>query len=298
VGCAPRSRTYSNSSGPEGVPFDFVNENGSVTGPTDSADVTTEKCTILSLDPVDDPHIRFAPFGLRRRNKYIDQASEGDPNSKWDYELSYFIQYEESGRQMREGMILPIRSVKQIPFDGLSALIRLSDKWNKKHGLSFTDAFPELASVDAPFENADVLSATRILDAESKRTGDAFEAAGLKIPAEIAVRCGVLLILGVQLYFWIHLHEFGNRLEREAGYDVAWIGVYSSWPARGMLFASVVALPISTVILLSYRGLSMTEDKWLAWSILVTSNVASLLISYFVFKALPESPSGKTLTCK
>jgi hypothetical protein len=42
----------------------------------------------------------------------------------------------------------------------------------------------------------------------------------------------------------------------------------------------------------------MTEDKWLAWSILVTSNVASLLISYFVFKALPESPSGKTLTCK
>jgi hypothetical protein len=167
-------------------------------------------------------------------------------------------------------------------------LIQCSTKWNQKHKLAFKDAFRELAAVYGPMENADIGTAERILDAEAKRTGDAFEAAGLKIPAEVAVRCGVLLVLGVQLYMLIHLREFGNRLDREAGFEVAWIGVYSSGLARVMLFVSLVLLPACTVVLLSILGLTMTEHKRIAWTALVLSNAASLALSCLISRASPE----------
>jgi hypothetical protein len=172
--------------------------------------------------------------------------------------------------------------------DGHKLLTQLSPQWEKKYKLRFKDAFPELAAVESPFETADIASAERILQAEAKRTGEAFEAAGLKIPAEVAARCGVLLVLGVQLYLLIHLREFGNRLDRDAGYEVAWIGVYFSRLARLMLMVSLLLLPATTVALLSIRGLRMTELKWLAWAALVASNTVSITLGYFIFKVLPE----------
>jgi hypothetical protein len=125
----------------------------------------------------------------------------------------------------------------------------LSANWTHKHGRQFKDAFRELAAVDEAFDDSSIASAERILAAEAKRTGDAFEAMGLKIPAEIAVRCGVLLILAVQLYLWLHLHEFGNRMEREAGFEVAWIGVYFSRPARFAFIGTLLVLPACTMVL-------------------------------------------------
>jgi hypothetical protein len=163
---------------------------------------------------------------------------------------------------------LPVIEFGHIWLDPQALLIQRSEKWKDKNGRTFRDAFRELVSVDGPFENADIGTAERILDAEAKRTGEAFEAAGLKIPAEVAVRCGVLLVLGIQLYLLIHLREFGNRLDREAGYEVAWMGVYSSRLARVMLLISLLLLPACTVIVLGIRGLSMTEHRRIAWLLL------------------------------
>jgi hypothetical protein len=130
-------------------------------------------------------------------------------NDKWDYEFSF-----SSNPAIIPGVWLvklPIREFKQIDLDGHQLLTKQSTHWDQKYKVPFKDAFRELAAVDAPFEDSPVSSAEKILDAEAKRTGEAFEAAGLKIPADIAVRCGVLLVLGVQFYVLIHLREFGNR---------------------------------------------------------------------------------------
>ena len=169
-------------------------------------------------------------------------------------------------------------------------LTRLLPAWASKYNHSFKDAFRELAAVYGPLQDVPLASAELILDGEAKRTGDTFEAAGLKIPADLAVRCGVLLILGVQLYMLIHLREFGSRLDRNPGFEVAWIGVYTSQLARAMLFASLLLLPACTVILLSVRGFQMTESRWLGWTIAVGSNVASILLSTLIFRALPDQP--------
>jgi hypothetical protein len=210
----------------------------------------------------------------------------GQSHPGWDYEFTGFFKLLPAGQEVR--VFLPVRRLKEIEFNPQKALIRRSEKWKEKDGRSFKDSFRALSAVYEPLENADIGSAERILDAEAKRTGDAFEAAGLKIPAEVAVRCGVLLVLGVQLYFLIHLREFGNRLDRNAGFEVAWIGVYSSKLARVMILISLLLLPACTVVLLSYRGFSMTEHKRLAWAALVASNAGTVVVSYLIFHALPK----------
>lgn len=187
---------------------------------------------------------------------------------------------------------MPVSNLVTIPIDGHKLLTRLSPEWDQKYKLRFKDAFPELASVDGPFENADLLSATLTLKAEADRTGDAFEAAGLKIPAEAAVWCGILLIFGVQLYMLIHLREFGNRVDREAGFEVAWIGVYVSHLARVILFVSLLVLPACTIVLLSRRLFRMIETRWLGWVIFVASICASMTLSFLIFRALPEPRSS------
>ena len=243
-------------------------------------------------------HPRDAAHAADRRWMVLVPANEDRVRSlalsdRWRFEFSdtpFTITQAEKRKtsQLRVTVLLPARESREIQFDGQRVLIHRSPSWHNKRKMPFKDAFRELASVSGPFENADIISAEKILDAEAKRTGDAFEAVGLKIPAEVAVRCGVLLVLGVQLYLLIHLREFGNRLDREAGYEVAWIGVYSSKLARVMLLVSLLLLPACTVVLLSFRGLSMTEHKQIAWAALAASNLGTIVLSYLVFHALPK----------
>lgn len=275
-----------------GKPEDcFASDNASDPfGDGEGFEFNKTKCEIRPHDPsrkAEQVEMSFwEPVGIKK------DAIADLGQKKWRYE---FITERVIPQATTQKVFLPVRAVFHVDFHPQEVLIRRSEKWQGKNGEAFKDAFRELASVDESFEDADILSAVRILDAEAKRTGDAFEAMGLKIPAEVAVRCGVLLVIVVQLYLWIHLHEFGNRLDRDAGFDVAWIGVYFSKSARAMSFVSLVVLPACTVVLLSIRGLELTEDKRLAWVALVVSNAVSLVLSYFILKVLPQplSPSTK-----
>lgn len=218
----------------------------------------------------------------------------------WSYSFAGLIGPTEKASE-RWRLFLPSRDSQEVKLDGQRAIIRMSgipEKWAERDGRRFKDAFRQLASLDESLENLDLETSERILYGEAKRSGDAFEAAGLKIPADVAVRCGVLLVLAVQLYMLIHLREFGTRPEREAGFDVAWIGVYTSGPARIMMLISLLILPACTVVLLSIRGLAMTEHKRVAWSALIASNAASLVLSYLILGVLPQPPTPASPTAE
>jgi hypothetical protein len=187
---------------------------------------------------------------------------------------------------------VPVKSVRVLRLDPQRVLLRRFSSWANKYKMPFKEAFRELAAVDEPFETADLESAKNILAADAEREGDSFEAVGMKIPAEIAVQFGALFVLGVQLYMWIHLHEFGNRIERAAGFDVAWIGVYDSHPARFVFLSTLLVLPWTTVVILSYKWLHLRSDhrpSW--WAIAIAANVASLLLTYLIFRVLPKATS-------
>jgi len=257
--------------------------------------------TPCEIRPIDTPPPTAATNATPQREMQFQRATSSDYDGAhqlildrlktpdWQYEFGYMRLLDEKAPRFFF-FILPVRQFKEVGYDGHRIITQQFPRWRQNDRRFFKDAFPELADVYEPFKDVPISSAANILQAESKRTGDAFEAAGLKIPADMAVRCGVLLVLGVQLYMLIHLREFGSRLDREAGFEVAWIGVYVSRLARLMLFSSLLVLPACTVVLLSVRALTMTEHSRLAWAALIASNAASLALAYFLFKVLPQPP--------
>jgi hypothetical protein len=251
--------------------------------------VTRLECNIQPLSDYHDvfSHYVFFKFYTKLAPETILKQASGSEGC-----FMTVTNFEDSGSALT--LIMPVSRFAHFPVDGQKLLVQRSSQWGQKYKLGFKDAFPELASVDGPFEDADIGSAERILGAEAKRTGDAFEAAGLKIPAEVAVQFGVLLIPGVQLYMLVHLREFGNRVDRDAGFEVAWIGVYVSRLARVMPFLSLLVLPAATILLLSVREFHMFQKQWLGWLIAVASNCASITLSTFIFRSLPERPSVST----
>jgi ABC-type glycerol-3-phosphate transport system permease component len=93
----------------------------------------------------------------------------------------------------------------------------------------------------------------------------------------------VLILLSLQLYLWLHLHELTTRIEPDAeGWNVAWIGVYRTRAALAVAVVSCLVLPVLAAITLAYR-LSSTSFQYrrtlltMSW----TAVLASLLIGLF-----------------
>lgn len=251
-------------------------------------------CKVSQFTRVDKPKIYLR---FRTVDRMLDQPFAIPGQADWGFEFfGAGAIFTEKNVNYGPEVISPLRHVVKIAFDEHQSLTKESPKWSAKHNLHFKDAFRELTAVDEPFAESTIGSAERILAAEMKREGDALEAMGLKIPAELAVRFGILLVLGVQLYMWIHLHEFGNRAERDAGFEVAWIGVYFSRSAQVVFLTSVLVLPWVTVVVLSYRGIRLISDnEWIAWPIVLLGNIVSLSLSYLIFQVLPkQSPPTAT----
>src|SRR5206468_8659055 len=77
------------------------------------------------------------------------------------------------------------------------------------------------------------------------------EFAGLKFPV---ARWGVLVILLVQLYFWLLVRELNAKINptEAPGLDVAWIGVFARRSARFTFLSSLFA-PTAGIAVLTYQ---------------------------------------------
>jgi len=149
------------------------------------------------------------------------------------------------------------------------AIIRLFRK-NKPVGGSFEHSFPELDDLTKNFEGIRIDHFDPILKAEQSRAGESFEAFGIKFPAASTTRWGILVILAVQLYFWIHLHELGRKLKPDdPGWEVAFIGMYNSRPSQAIFAISAYVLPVCAVAGLGVRGLFIGSFHWPYWLLLV-----------------------------
>ena len=69
-----------------------------------------------------------------------------------------------------------------------------------------------------------------------------------------------------QLYFWVHLYELSPKLkEGDPGWNVAWIGVYQSLPARILFLCSTALLPTLTIVTLGNHALK--EAGRVVWGV-------------------------------
>jgi len=119
----------------------------------------------------------------------------------------------------------------------------------------FQTAFPDLALAvgNNEYQTWDDL---RKLLADQTGRGDSFEAFGLKFPASQITVWGMLVILFVQLYFAVYLIQLSQKeltLENP-GAEVPWVGINMSFAGRALYFATALALPVVTVVLLVARA--------------------------------------------
>jgi hypothetical protein len=180
--------------------------------------------------------------------------------------------------------LLPV-PISETTLDVQPALIRTHPYWKPgAFSRSFSDLDKATASVqDRSFEGI----SSNLQEEASKPKTESFEVFGVKFPVEKATRWGILLIVGIQLYLWIHLHELSPKLkEGDAGWDVAWIGVYRSLPARTLFVSSTALLPVLTIGALGNNALRGATP--LVWAVYITALLASLVLAYLIARSVPR----------
>ena len=156
------------------------------------------------------------------------------------------------------------------------ALIRrFQDRWRRG---SFSDVFRELDSIALEYKDLQLDRIERILQHEEDRRRDPFEAFGVKFPPDKTARWGVLLILGIQMYFFIHLAEYRRLHIRDN--SVAWIGSYRQTFARIIFTASSFVLPVGVVLFVALRGhlFQIPRSNWIAGTIAVGISILLALL--------------------
>lgn len=128
-------------------------------------------------------------------------------------------------------------------------LIKTYTKYPWRH-TDFADAFRELDEGTNGFQDLDFDHLKNVLRLQEKNSQDTFQAFGVRFPIETTSRWGLLILLAIQLYFWMHLAQFRSRGFSKS--DVAWIGCYSEWLPRILFLLTAVVVPVGVVIFLLF----------------------------------------------
>jgi hypothetical protein len=251
-------------------------------------------------------------------------AKGPDPNEKWVYydgevsatprgapvELKLNLTsdsgaYEGTVDEGRTTITLPVTAIEECEIDR-AALKRIFPNWGTE---SFDKAFPDLAKALGSFYEVSIEDMKDRLSQETGKGEESFELFSLKLPVRQLTTWGALILLSLQLYFYLHLSELSKKLGvDDPGWDIPWIGMYESRISRSLFFLSSCAIPTVVVGLLAfYSSSSMLRDlpSWsalrdnkllVAWMCCFAVAVfASALLSFLSWKYRPRvSPADDT----
>ena len=208
----------------------------------------------------------------------VDGIKKLDQDVPTSYQLHGTIS---AGR--RYNLYFPIEQVEPKGVDGQALLFRgKADVWHRGY---FKNSFRELNALLQGTANLTWEEAgERVADDEVHAPAESFDALGMKFPARVSLDWAVLVLLCVQWYLWAQLYEFRRRLqEQDEGWDVAWIGMYCSFPARALLMISALALPVMASLSIGVRRLYLPQAVWLSRTELVLGVVLSLALARAIF---------------
>jgi hypothetical protein len=145
---------------------------------------------------------------------------------------------------MVAGELVKVAANRHFTARGNGLLVGLESTWTCTN--RYAVCFRELAEIAAGREHYALKDLSQWLDDELAHTEPRqIDVFGIKFPAGAQFEWGIILIVVVQLYFWLHVRELSPRLEGgHPGLDVAWPGLYPSWAAYAVVWGSVVAVPL------------------------------------------------------
>lgn len=148
---------------------------------------------------------------------------------------------------------LPVIAIEQCDINR-AALQKVFPNWGVG---SFDESFPELSKVIGSFYEVSIEEIKDRLSQETGKGEESFEVFGLKLPVGQLTTWGTLILLSLQLYFYLHLSELSKKLGvDDPGWNVPWIGMYQSRPSRSLFFLTCCAVPTVVIALLAISSSS------------------------------------------
>jgi WD40 repeat protein len=197
---------------------------------------------------------------------YASPLSEIDINRVWleDTDDNTRVTMHATGKSGEKITIVPasidIRvpmQIKRVQFDLRSSLSKRADEkgliWLPQ--ASFDRAFPALASLTRNIQSTKFSDLFIHLQEEKNRAGEKLEIIGLKIPVASLNIAGFVILLGLQLYLWIHLHAFrAMNIPVTSLALVPWIGLYPDRASRVCYFMSATVLVVASCFVLLFAA--------------------------------------------
>jgi hypothetical protein len=144
-------------------------------------------------------------------------------------------------------------------------------------GYPFVESFPDLSRATIGRSEEDIDTLAHQIFAEASKSAEAFEALGIKFPAEQVTRWGMVILISVQLYLFMYLRRLSNKLRPDdAGWDAPWIAMDPSLMARLILFITIVLLPIGVAVLLAAQPFFDDFDPRFGWRYFAAERLRSM----------------------
>jgi hypothetical protein len=112
-------------------------------------------------------------------------------------------------------VLLPVEQAGRVQVDLQRAFIEhvqakgLAVNWQTGQ---FKESFRNLDELTQNYQDISFANIEKILESEAARSGERLEVLGVKLPVNALRTWGVVIVLAVQLYFFLHIREFGKRL--------------------------------------------------------------------------------------
>jgi len=127
------------------------------------------------------------------------------------------------------------------------------DDYPEKNKLQFENAFETLDELIQEFPDISIDDAITLLNRDKKLLGEKFEVFGVKFSSDTLSVWGVLLLLGIQLYFLLHLYDFVKKnTNSNDSWNIAWIANYNNIYSKSTTIISACIIPVYVVITLRY----------------------------------------------
>jgi len=129
---------------------------------------------------------------------------------------------------------------------------------------SFNRAFYDLLQVADKNGVYTLPELSEVLSKSELSETPVFEAFGIRFPTDLATLGGTIVLLCVQLYFFVYLRRlYGSLSPNDPGWNVPWIGMDASGLTRMVFFVTVVIFPsLSLVVIGGEESIRATRIYW------------------------------------
>ncbi len=177
-----------------------------------------------------------------------------------DNDASYFGSVDDEKTSIQ----IPVEFVERCKVDH-AVLRRVFSNWGTG---SFKEAFSDLAEATGSLEQISLSQLESRLAQEAAKGQETFDAFGLKVPVTQLTLWGSVLLLSIQVYFYVHLKELDRKLgSDDPGWDVPWVAMYESRVSKMLFLISSCVLPVIALGLLAYLYCEpqLHSQIWAEW---------------------------------